>query len=320
MTTFDTTGAGKKRTEAQERDNGVGRRLTSPLGRLYAAAGRHLALEQSGNGTPSVVVLPGAGMVGLDFLNIHQQVSQLTTSVLYDRAGTGWSDQTVLPRSAADVTDELRNLLQVAGVSAPYLLVGHSLGGAYAQRYAQRFPAEVCGMLLLEPACEDFDAHMPKQSLLEQIQGILASLGLLLHYKSFYRGMYTRAFAEWPSAVRDPLIEWHMRNLTKTFHEWPASDRTGKGRLMTELRQGGRLPDVPMIVLCALGMDPSMAQIMSRSYLHRMNDGKRIVYTALAHSVPRGEYRELENAGHSFMHIDRPDAIVQAIRDLLSRM
>jgi hypothetical protein len=38
----------------------------------------------------------------------------------------------------------------------------------------------------------------------------------------------------------------------------------------------------------------------------------------LAESVPRGEYRELEDAGHSAMHTDRPDAVVQAIRDLVN--
>jgi len=42
-------------------------------------------------------------------------------------------------------------------VSAPYLLVGHSLGGAYVQRYAQRFPDEAAGLLLLDPAHEDWD-------------------------------------------------------------------------------------------------------------------------------------------------------------------
>jgi pimeloyl-ACP methyl ester carboxylesterase len=289
-----------------------------PLGRLCTVEGRRLALHCSGSGGPSVVFLPGAGMVGLDFLNIHDQISQFTTSLLYDRAGTGWSDQITLPRSATEVTDELWSLLREASVPAPYLLVGHSLGGAYAQRYAQRFPDEVAGLLLLEPAHEDFNAHMPKQTALDQLRGILATLRLLLHYKTFYCDLFGRMFATWPNKVREGLIEWHLRSLTKTFQVWPALERTAKGKLLTELRNGGNRPDVPLIVLCALGLDPSMAAAMSSSYLHKMNDGKRAVYTALARSVPRGEYREIENAGHTFLHIDRPDVVVQAIRDLVS--
>jgi len=305
----------RPRTSGTSTDSVEG--IKPPAGGLYDVSGRHLALYCSGSGTPAVVFLPGAGMVGLDFFNVHEQVSQFTMSVLYDRAGTGWSDQVKLPRSATEVTDELRSLLREASVPAPYLLVGHSLGGAYAQRYAQRWPSEVAGLLLLEPAHEDFNAYMPKQTPLDQLRGILATLRLLWHYKTFYRSMFGRMFGTFPNEVREPLIDWHLRSLTKTFQEWPASDRTAKGKLLTELRTGGNRPNVPLIVLCALGIDPSMAAAMSASYLHKMNDGKRALYTALAESVPRGEYREVENAGHTSIHTDRPDAVVRAIRDLV---
>src|SRR5262245_20318229 len=52
----------------------------------------------------------------------------------------------------------------------------------------------------------------------------------------------------------------------------------------------------------------------------KMNDAKCVSHAALAESVPRGEHRVLENAGHSTIHTDRPDAVVQAIRDLLNRV
>ena len=66
-----------------------------------------------------MVFAPGPGCMGLDYLNIHDQVSRFTTSALYDRAGTGWSDQVEAPRSATEVVDELRSLLHAAGVPAP---------------------------------------------------------------------------------------------------------------------------------------------------------------------------------------------------------
>ena len=72
-------------------------------------------------------------------------------------------------------------------------------------------------------------------------------------------------------------------------------------------------------MLVALGIDSSMKLIISESYLRKMNSAKRIVYTALAQLVPRGEYREVENAGHSTIHIDNPDVVVQAIRDRLDK-
>jgi pimeloyl-ACP methyl ester carboxylesterase len=259
-------------------------------------------------------------MVGLDFLNIHERISHFATSVVYDRAGTGWSDHVNLPRSAAEVTDELRSLLRVADARGPYVLVGHSLGGAYARRYAQRFPDEVAGLLLLEPSVEDFNAHMPKQTTFERLRGIVSALRLVLRYRTVFRGLFQRMFAEWPDSIREPLIEYHLATLRKTLEEWPPSQRTDNGALMNELRNGEKMHDVPLIVVAALGLDWSMKLMMAESYLRKMNDGKRIVFTALAESVPHGEYREVENAGHSTIHIDCPDVVVQAIRDILNKV
>ena len=74
----------------------------------YRVDGRRLALQRSGSGGPPVVFLPGAGLVGLDYLQVHQAAAEHTTAVRYDRAGTGWSDPVPLPRTPKDVVDELR--------------------------------------------------------------------------------------------------------------------------------------------------------------------------------------------------------------------
>ncbi len=63
-----------------------------------------------------------------------------------------------------------------------------------------------------------------------------------------------------------------------------------------------------------------MAAIMPESYLRKDAAGKRVLYRVLAESVPRGEYREVENAGHDTIHTDRPDVVVRAIRDLIDRI
>jgi len=116
-------------------------------------------LHRSGTGQPAVVFLPGAAPVGLDYVRIHERVAEPTTSVIYDRAGTGWSDPAPLPRTAAGVTGELRDLLRAAGPPAPYVPAGHSLGEAYARHCAQRFPCEVAGLLLLDPFHGDLVAR-----------------------------------------------------------------------------------------------------------------------------------------------------------------
>ena len=68
------------------------------------------------------------------------------------------------------------------------------------------------------------------------------------------------------------------------------------------------------------GLDPGQSLLMSKKAVRELTDGKRRLYTALAESVPRGEQRMLDDAAHSTVHIDRPDAVPQAIHDLLGRV
>jgi pimeloyl-ACP methyl ester carboxylesterase len=45
---------------------------------------------------------------------------------------------------------ELHTLLGKAGIGAPYVLVGHSYGGWLVRLYAEKYPSDVAGMVLLE--------------------------------------------------------------------------------------------------------------------------------------------------------------------------
>ena len=54
-----------------------------------------------------------------------------------------------------DALDDLHRLLPAAGVEPPYLLLGASFGGMLAYLYANAYPDEVVGMLLLDAMFPD---------------------------------------------------------------------------------------------------------------------------------------------------------------------
>jgi hypothetical protein len=74
-----------------------------------------------------------------------------------------------------------------------------------------------------------------------------------------------------------------------------------------------------MIVLTSMGIDPFRALFATDASQRKLNQIKMAINQAFADSVPRGEHRVLEDAAHATFHVDRPDAVVQAIRDLLDR-
>jgi pimeloyl-ACP methyl ester carboxylesterase len=191
------------------------------------------------------------------------------------------------------------------------VLVGHSLGGAYARRFAQLFPDEIAGVVLLDPAHEGY-ATMPGQSVLTQLWRGLRLVPALVNMRRFYRPMFERMLAAWPEGLRQRLIDYHLANWGKTLQEV----RNLNNEILPEIRDGGDMPDAPLIVLTAMGIDPFQAALVATPYLRELNLRKLTFYTAFASSVPRGENRAIEGAGHSTLHTDRPDAVVAAIRDV----
>lgn len=284
----------------------------APLGRFYHVDGRSLFLHRSGSGGPAVVFLPGASAIGLDYLNIHDRISQFTTSVLYDRGGTGWSGPADLPRTLAEVAVELRELLRAADVPGPYVLVAHSLGCAYARRFVQLFPEEVAGVVHLDGIVEDWETYMP-QLRPQKIPGTAALRLICL----LSRSMYRRMFASWPRDLREALVTHH---LTVAAQRAGALERSNQPAWLDELKAGGPVPDTPLIALSAMGVDPGMRLIMSPKKLRQLQAGKRRLYDALAASVTHGEHRILSAARHSTITTDCPDAVTQAIRDLWQRV
>jgi pimeloyl-ACP methyl ester carboxylesterase len=288
-----------------------------PLGQHYEVGGKRLWLHRSGTGGPAVVFLPGASAVGLDYLNLHDEVATLTTSVLYDRGGTGWSSPAELPRTAGEVATELRDLLDAAGVPGPYLLVAHSLGGAYARRFGQLFPGEVAGVVYLDAFHEDSDAYLPERLHLARLRQPDPGPFQLALMRPFMRRLYRQMLAGWPAPLRSQLLEGH---LSPEWWRAGVRERSNMASLAEELRGGGGQPDVPLITLVPLGIDPGMRLLMSGRALREMNEGKLRLGEALAGSVSRGECRVLKDARHSQITTDRPDAVMAAVRDVLGQV
>ncbi|MEU2510792.1 alpha/beta fold hydrolase [Streptomyces syringium] len=290
--------------------------FTHPVGGFQESDGRRIFVHRSGSGGPAVVFLPGASAVGMDYFGVQQEVSQFTTAVVYDRGGTGYSDDVPLPRTAAAVATELHELLHAQEISGPYVLVAHSLGGAYAHRFAQLYPQEVAGLVWLDAFHRDWDDFMPPEARLAASVQMSPTEEQLRQGLPAIRQMCAELLVDYPEQVRKPLIEYHVSD--KWIHAGIA-ERASMADLATELREGPDLPDVPLIALTPMGIDPGQQALMPEKTLQAMHDGKERLYAAMASRVSQGEHRVLADTGHSQLVFERRDAVVQAIRDVVDR-
>lgn len=132
-----------------------------PTGRIIDVDGRSVHINCSGEGSPTVILESGLGGGSLDWSLVQPEVAKFGRVCSYDRAGIVWSSAGEGPRTASGITSELHKLLNAAGIAPPYVMVGHSIGGGYVQRFAVRYPDEVAGVVLVDSSHHDQLATVP---------------------------------------------------------------------------------------------------------------------------------------------------------------
>ncbi|MGH8286576.1 MAG: alpha/beta fold hydrolase [Steroidobacteraceae bacterium] len=151
---------GERRSSQVDRSLAAARRLARALlAAVCVALGApaladdpaSLAAHVEGEGSTTIVLLSGLG----DTLDVWADVqpamaASCARTFAYTRAGYAGSPPASGPRDAAMIASELRAELQRRGIFPPYVLVGHSLGGLYAQYFAREFASEVKGLLLVD--------------------------------------------------------------------------------------------------------------------------------------------------------------------------
>lgn len=109
-----------------------------------------MRLRCVGEGDITVLLIAGWGGGGDGWDSIESDVAEQARVCSYDRFGTGTSDPPASPQTFATQVADLRALLDEAGEPGPYVVLGHSFGGAAAVTLAAQLPADVRGVLLLD--------------------------------------------------------------------------------------------------------------------------------------------------------------------------
>lgn len=120
---------------------------------------RDIAFALAGTRGPVVVFENGLGNGKEVWGSVFGPVSQFARAFAYDRAGIGTSRSSTTLRDGPAIVEDLRAVLQGAGLEPPYILVGHSLGGQFVELFARRHPREVAGVVFVDARPSDFSAR-----------------------------------------------------------------------------------------------------------------------------------------------------------------
>jgi len=108
-------------------------------------------MECSGEGSPVVLLLGGRAAA---WKQIQTEINRITRTCIFDHMGNRPT-----PLTAEEVARNVHRLLKDADVTAPYVLVGFSVGGYITRLFANLYPDEVVGMVLLDSSHADQNAR-----------------------------------------------------------------------------------------------------------------------------------------------------------------
>lgn len=123
--------------------------------------GVNFSYECAGAGSPMVILEHGLVFGELAELDLwamtREAVSQFTTVCSYGRRGVMGTDplDDSTPRTVGDQVRDLRALIDITGWQGPFVLVGHSAGGANVMLFAEEYPEMVAGLVLVDSVHPD---------------------------------------------------------------------------------------------------------------------------------------------------------------------
>lgn len=128
-------------------------------GQLFRASdGARLNFYCTGSGSPAVVFDSGFLDWAPAWSVVQPRIAAFTRACSYDRAGAGFSGPAVLPVTLERIATELDSALQAGGIKGPYILVGAASGGNHIRAFADLFPQDVAGLVLLDADASDVDS------------------------------------------------------------------------------------------------------------------------------------------------------------------
>jgi len=153
---------------------------------------------------PPIVVLHGLGASATSFGPVMARLQQVTPRLLAPEApGHGFSRANRPTRGLNDLLESVTSVLQ-RELDEPAILVGNSLGGAMAIRYAARHPEHIAGLVLISPA----GAPLPDPDFRE----LLSRFRIRSHRDALalFGRLYHRA--PWFGALVAPDMRRHFRS------------------------------------------------------------------------------------------------------------
>lgn len=288
-----------------------------PKGRMIDIGGRSIHLDCRGTGSPTVVFESGLDVYGsMSWAKVHDSVATTTRACAYDRAGIMWSDPSDAPQSSDAIAADLHKALTAAGESAPFVLVGHSLGGPYAMTYTKKYGKQVAGLVFVDAAHPDQVQRLNtviKHKMTREIDPML-KLGADFAWTGVprLRQQEGRTITDDADAK---VRAYTPTSLAALLGEIEAMDETFKKA--GTFRQLGDRPVVALTATSPISDEVLRMRKVSRDEDHEYQAVWKSLQDEQASWSTRGRQKSVPDSTH-YIQFDRPDVVIAAVREVVA--
>ena len=296
------------------------RLATAKDNRRYPAPGELVAVDDQGarlhlhtqgrhhrdaNPEAPVVVLD-AGTPGFSaqWGWIQPAIAEFATVVSYDRPGLGWSDPHPdgTPDAPRATAERLHAALQEVGLPGPYLLVGHSYGGLTTRVFAATYPAQISGLVLVDPSHPDQGGDEGMGNAARS----MALMAALAHTGALRLGLAIGLFDDRIGALPEQQVNEASAILVRPGQWSTVQQELGAwSEIAVQLENAAPFGDLPVTVISAGTAS---------------GDGSHELHQELADLSSRGSHKMVPEASHLSLLTDREHsrATVDAVRTTLA--
>ena len=293
-----------------------------PMGELVDIGGYKLHIHKTGiDSGPTIVLDMGMGGNLLYWSLVQPEIAKFARVVSYDRAGLGWSDPSPKSRTSENIAEELHTLLHNANIPRPYIIVGHSFAGINARVFANKYPDEVMGVILVDSSHENQMEKLPKQTdlfskLLRYKLGHSVLMALTnIGFSRIYENLtYDHKLS---NDIRTEIIATNATTqfMQSCINEWSMFP----DNLDYVKKTGQDLGNKPLTVITA-GMKPHDDLCASRGFDNISCKDAYVAWQGLQKDLvtksTRGKQIIAEHSGHN-IPVDAPDFIVKAAIEMI---
>jgi len=284
------------------------RRFNHMPGRLVEVNGHKMHILCTGQGSSTVVLDSGLGDSFLSWRKVQPEIAGFSRVCSYDRAGLGYSEPSGEPRTSKVIAGELHTLLREAGIAPPFILVGHSMAGFDVRVYANDYPSQVVGMVLVDASHPDQENRFPPE--LAAMEGSWKREQEFIAYTMPFGIPRLLGVCEDDPVERAASCNWNSAREQvaemKAFRESAA-----------QAAKAGFLGDMPLAVL---SHDPEKLYTqLPPDIAKSTNQTWEAMQEELAHLSSRGTQTIAKNSSH-YIQFENPQLVVSTVRNIVEQV